>query len=696
MQIHRISLFLTLFASTAVAAPCTGGQSGGLDCLNTELLSRIPNTSVSANPGSAADVWGFTDLNSGREYTIVGYNNGTAVFDVTDPENPVEVGFIAGQNTSWRDIKVYQFFNAAEDRWNAFAYVVADSATDGLFVIDLTELPHRVFRSGAFNTVFQSAHNVFVTNIDYATGLALDHAAPSLIIAGSNIDGGRFRTYSLANPAVPQEISVASGAGFLYMHDAASTLITDSRKDQCQNETPDYCELLFDFNEGSFVTWDITNPAAPFMLQERSYSGVGYTHSGWVTEDQQFLFVNDELDERNFNTNTTVRVFSLANLNAPTFIGSWVSTNITTDHNGFVRGNRYYLSNYKRGLTILDITNPANPGAISEAGFLDTFSGLDNSGSPFQGAWGAYPFFPSGTIAISDIGNGLHMIRDNTLSVPQGTLSFVQASFAAIEGSDVTVTVQRSGGSSGAISVDYGLVPGTADASDLAAASGTLSWADGDTADKSITLSTLADGDATEGLELMRVKLLAPAGGATISPASNASVYISDGNTSSVEFDSGAIEVGEVGFAKAVIIVQRRDSAAGAVSVDYTVNGGDANAGIDYQGTTSGTLSWDDGDADPRWIEFPIVADGTVEPDEFFELMLLNATGASLGTTALTRVTILDADGNVPPPPPPPGGSFGSSSGGGTLGWLFLTLLGALALGRRTFFCAFTRKGVAE
>jgi len=686
---------LTLFAGTAVATPCTGGQSSGLDCLNAELLARVPNTSVSTSPGSAADVWGFTDLNSNREYTIVGYNNGTAVFDVTDPESPAEVGFINGQNTSWRDIKVYQFFNALENRWNAYAYVVADAATDGLFVIDLTELPHRISRSGAFNTVFQSAHNVLVTNVDYATGLALDHAAPLLIIAGSNIDGGRFRSYSLANPAVPQEISVANGVGNLYMHDAASTLITDSRKDQCQNETPDYCEILFDFNEGSIVTWDITDPAAPFLLQETGYAGVGYTHSGWVTEDQQFLFVNDELDELNFSTNTTVRVFSLANLNAPAFIGSWVSTNITTDHNGFVRGNRYYLSNYKRGLTILDITNPANPASISEAGFLDTFSAPDNSGSVFQGAWGAYPFFPSGTIAISDTGNGLHIIRDNTLDVPQGTLSFTQSSFAATEGNDVIVTVQRSGGSSGAISVDYTLVPGTADASDLAATSGTLSWADGDTGDKSITLSTLADGDTTEGLELMRVKLLAPTGGATISPASDASVYISDGSTSSVEFDSGAIEVSETGFARAVVVVQRRDAAAGAVSVDYTINGGDASAGIDYQGATSGTLNWSDGDADPRWIEFPILADGITEADEFFDVILLNPTGTGLGATSLSRVTIL-ADANPPPPPPPPpGGGFGSSSGGGTLGWLFLSLLGALAFGQRATVPAAIRTGVA-
>ncbi len=697
MQIHRLTLILSLFASTAVATPCTGGQSAGLDCLNAELLARIPNSSVSANPGSAADIWGFTDLNSGREYTIVGYNIGTAVFDVTDPENPVEVGFIDGQNSSWRDIKVYQFFNTLENRWNAYAYVVTESASDGLYVIDLTELPHRVSLSSAFNNVFQSAHNVYVTNIDFATGLALDHAAPSLIIAGSNIDGGRFRSYSLADPANPQQITVASGAGNLYMHDAASAVITDARKDQCQNETPDYCEILFDFNEGSIVTWDITDPAAPFLLQETSYAGVGYTHSGWVTEDNQFLFVNDELDERNFSTNTTVRVFSLATLNAPAFIGSWVSSNITTDHNGFVRGNRYYLSNYKRGLTILDITNPANPAGISEAGYLDTFSPADNSGSVFQGAWGAYPFFPSGTIAISDIGNGLHMIRDKTLDVPQGRLSFAQTSFAATEGNDATVTIQRSGGSSGAISVDYALIPGTADASDLAATAGTLSWADGDASDKSITLSTLADGDATEGLELMLVKLLAPTGGATISPASYASVYISDGSMSSVEFDSGAIEVAETGFARAVIVVQRRGSAAGAVSVDYTVNGGDASAGIDYQGATSGTLNWADGDANSRWIEFPIIADGTTEGDEFFDVILLNPAGTSLGATALSRVTIL-ADATPPPPPPPPpppGGSFGGSSGGGAFGWLFFVLLGALAFGGRAPVRALIRTGAA-
>ena len=100
------------------------------------------------------------------------------------------------------------------------------------------------------------------------------------------------------------------------------------------------------------------------------YPNARYTHSGWWTEDGRYLFVHDELDERDFNLNTTVRVFDMANLRAPVLAGSWVGPTRAIDHNGYVRGNRYYFSNYSEGLTVLDITNPATP---TRVGFFDTF-----------------------------------------------------------------------------------------------------------------------------------------------------------------------------------------------------------------------------------------------------------------------------------------------------------------------------------
>jgi len=141
------------------ATTCSGGFAGSFPCDSVDLLAHVADRASSA---SGADIWGFVDLNSNREYAIMGYSTGTAVYDVSDPENPREVGFVDGQRTTWRDIKVYQFWNATEQRYNAYAYVTADNASDGLFIIDLTDLPQRISRVH-YSSDFAEAHNVYMT-----------------------------------------------------------------------------------------------------------------------------------------------------------------------------------------------------------------------------------------------------------------------------------------------------------------------------------------------------------------------------------------------------------------------------------------------------------------------------------------------------------------------------------------------------
>ncbi|MDX1517319.1 MAG: choice-of-anchor B family protein, partial [Woeseiaceae bacterium] len=624
--------------SGLAATPCVGGSVNGLECDNTELLAHVPFGDVSAGPGAAADVWGFVDLNTNREYAIVGYNIGTAVFDVTDAQNPREVGFVDGQNTTWRDIKVYQFWNTADSRWNAYAYVTTDGVGDGLFVIDMTELPQRIRRIG-YGGDFSAAHNVYAIDTDFGTGLSLSGNAPSLVIAGSNNGGGRFRLYSLASPQAPAFVVIPSAGNAGYMHDAASLVIGDSRKDtQCVNAT-DACVVLFDFNETTVDIWDISNTASPQLLSRTQYANAAYTHSGWPSEDGQYLFVHDEVDEQNFGLRTTLRTFSLADLRNPVLVGTWTGPTAAIDHNGFVRGNRYYMSNYSRGLTILDITDATSAQPV---GFLDTYPFSNNAS--FVGAWGAYPYFHSGNIAVSDMSSGFYMIGDETLDSPNGTLSFAAPAFAAPEGGALTLTLSRSGGSSGSVSVTVGLLPATADATDVVAPSLTASWADGDVADKTVVLSPAADGIA-EGLERLLVKLTAPTGGATLGTAV-ASAWISDvGDASVVEFDRDTVDVAERGFGTAVVTLRRSGSALGAVSVDYALANGDAIAGTDYSGATSGTISWPDGDADPKSVEFDIIDDGSGEDDEFFELALSAPVGATLGAMTTVRVNVLDGTG---------------------------------------------------
>lgn len=628
--------------SSIAAAPCVGGSVAGLPCLDVDLLSHVGFVDVSSGPSAGNDVWGFVDLNSGREYALVGFNLGTAVFDVTDATNPREVGFVDGQSAAWRDIKVYQFFNSAEDRWNAYAYVTTDGSTDGLFVIDMTELPHSIRRS-SYASDITSAHNVYATNTDYSTGLSLTGDAPTLVIAGSSIGNGNYRSYSLANQESPAFVSGGTGIG--YMHDASSMLITDPRKDtQCSSPGP-HCEVLLDFNENSFEIWDVTNAASPTQLSNTPYANAGYVHSGWWSEDRQFIFVHDELDERRSFLPTTLRVFSVADLTSPVLAGTWTGPTDAIDHNGFVRGNRYYMSNYTRGLTVLDISNPANPVTV---GRIDTYPASD--GTMFNGAWGAYPFFWSGNIAVSDIDSGFYMAADQTRDVPQGKLQFVAASGATIEGQQAQLNIERSGGTTGNVDVNYEILHATASSTDYSVTSGALSWGAGDSSSRTINVNATNDG-VSEGMERLLVRLTSPTGGATLGNLSTASIYLSDpGAASEAGFAVATADVNERDFATIVVVVRRNGSAVGAASVDFSLTGGDASPGNDFQGSTTGTINWADGDGDPKFFELAVTDDGIVESDETIQLTLSNPIGLSITGPPTFLATIRDAAGvNIAP-----------------------------------------------
>ena len=641
---HELVSALQSLNTSSSATACVGGFADVFPCDKVDLLAHVAERTPGAR---GADIWGFIDLNSNREYAIMGYSTGTAVYDVSDARNPREVGFIDGQTTTWRDIKVYQFWNAADGRWNAYAYVTADNASDGLFVIDLTQLPHSISRVNSPSD-FREAHNVYITKTDFSTGLALTNDDPVLVVAGSNLSDGRFRAYSVQNPASPSFIAMPAtpagqpGTDRLYMHDAASMLVTDERKNtQCVNAgASSYCDVLFDFNESSLDIWDVTDPGDPVRLSRTPYSNYGYSHSGWWSEDKQYVFLQDELDERDRGLLTTLRAFSVSDLTSPVLAGTWNGPTRAIDHNGFVRGNRYYMSNYARGLTILDISDPVNP---IQVGRFDSFPSSDSVG--FPGAWGAYPFLPSGHILISDIDSGFYVVDDKTRSVAEGSFAFSAAAFGAEETESASITVQRLGGATGSVAVNWEIIAASGSSADVTAAEGTLSWADGDASEKTIDLGIHNDG-VTEDIERLVIKLTAPDGGATLASPNLASVYISDpGSISTAEFDREEVTIAERGFATAVAVIRRRGSAAGTLTVQYSVTGGDATAGTDYSGPANGTLIWADGDADPKWIEYAILDDGSGENSEYFELTLNEAAGGTIGGNGVLRINVSDGTG---------------------------------------------------
>ena len=396
----------------AVPTACTNGMAGTFPCHNIDYLAQVQLQEIPTAPTSASEIWGIVDLDDNREYAILGHRNGTAFYDVTTPGTPVLIANISGNASLWREVKAYQFFDAGLGRHRAYAYATTEAPGGGLQIFDLTDLPNSVTLANTL-TDFSTSHTLYISNIDYATNAALPGATPYLVIAGANIGGGAFRIYDLANPTAPTLVTPPP-AGTGYMHDSTSMLITDNRTTQCAN-AHNPCQVLVDFNETSVDLWDVTDKAAPVRLSATTYPTATYVHSGWPTADNMFIVVHDELDELRRSLNTQIYTLDIADLRTPSLVTSYTGGTTTTDHNGYTIGNRYYVSHYKRGLVIFDVTNPR---ALQEIGSFDTYLSPSANSAGTDGAWGVYPFLTSGTLLVSDIENGMFVLRKNETLPP--------------------------------------------------------------------------------------------------------------------------------------------------------------------------------------------------------------------------------------------------------------------------------------
>ncbi|MEN8219058.1 MAG: Calx-beta domain-containing protein [Pseudomonadota bacterium] len=132
---------------------------------------------------------------------------------------------------------------------------------------------------------------------------------------------------------------------------------------------------------------------------------------------------------------------------------------------------------------------------------------------------------------------------DTSVPTGPGTLQFSSANYSVNEnGGSVTITVNRVGGSSGPISVNYTSSDGTATAgSDYTQTIGTLNWNDGDSSEKTFTVPIIDDGNS-EGPETFTLSLSDPVSGGNLD---NATVTIQDNDTTLVsllDFTATALE----------------------------------------------------------------------------------------------------------------------------------------------------------
>ncbi len=365
-------------------APCDGGLAGGIyPCNKVDLIYKIDLDILDASRGN--DCWGWTDDSTGKEYALMGLDNGTAFIDISDPAAPVYLGKLRTEtsSSSWRDIKVYK----------DHAFVVSEANGHGMQVFDLNQLrnvsnPPENFNADAVYKGFGSAHNIVInedTGFAYAVGTATFDGGPHFI--------------NIQNPLKP----VAAGGYSMgeYSHDAQ--VVTYNGPD-VEHEAK---EILIGSNENKVVIVDISDKLNPIEIATITYPQTGYTHQGWFTEDQKYFILGDELDELEFGLNSRTIVFDFSDLDNPSLFLEYIGPTPAIDHNGYVHGNSYYLSNYTAGLRILNISD----GNLSEIAFFDSFP--TNNTASFNGAWSVFPYFESGHVIISDIETGFYLVKPN-------------------------------------------------------------------------------------------------------------------------------------------------------------------------------------------------------------------------------------------------------------------------------------------
>lgn len=381
-------------ADTGVGpANCVGGTADGFSCSNVNLAKQV---GLSALGGRAAnDIWGWTDPQDNSEYALVGLDTGTAFVDITDPSSPVVRGLLPTEtvNSSWRDIKVYA----------NHAYIVSEASGDyGMQVFDLTRLrtvaTDQTFTADTVYTGIGSAHNIAI-NEDSGFAYIVGADTP-----GYDNCGGGLHIVDIRDPLSPLFAGCHSDAG--YSHDVQCVNYSGPDTDHSGEE------ICFGANQSRVAIVDVTNKSLTQTLSFGVYPGTEYTHQAWLDETHRYLFVNDELDEQTFGSNTSTLVFDVTDLDNPVYLYEFVNTTSSIDHNLYVRGNRIYQANYTAGLRILEFSDLAT-NTLAEVAYFDTYP--EGEDADFEGAWSVYPFFESGTIVVSDINRGLFIL---TTAIP--------------------------------------------------------------------------------------------------------------------------------------------------------------------------------------------------------------------------------------------------------------------------------------
>lgn len=382
---------------------------------NIQLLGKKTYTGQNLS-GS----WGWNDTINHKEYALVGTTKGLSIVDITTPSTPTEVKFINGKQGTWRECQTYKnYAYITEDNQNSSS----DTVTEGILIYNLSQLPGGkadTFKgTNPVNDYIIRTHSLFIDDKGF---LYLNGGDAR--INGTHTNG--VVIYDLKpNPMKPRYVGYTLdlfGTGAVnYVHDC-----------YVRNDTMYQAHIY----NNRFTVWDVKDRSNPIKIQDfaTAYSTV---HNMWLSDNSKTLFVSHEefgLPAEAYDVSDISNIHQLCEFRVK-------PTNQEILHNVHVLNDFVIGSYYSDGVAVFDASDPTN---VIPVGYYDT---QPTSTQTENGVWGAWEFYKSGVITLSDMRMGLYVVKPNyvrgariqgvvtdtntTQVLPDVTISFVDTAISA-------------------------------------------------------------------------------------------------------------------------------------------------------------------------------------------------------------------------------------------------------------------------
>ncbi len=354
---HKTNLQLAAIAALLASTyPALGGGD-----MNSELIGTWDGLG-----GSYGDVWG-----EGDTAYLGGFGNSkVGIVDISDPANPV--GFVYQlpppfQGASAQDVKVS----------DGLLFVCLESTNEGsVHIVDVRDPMKPIALVDVIIPNFTSPHTIFFDNgFLYLTG---DGSVDVAIVDLTGLDPD-----NPPDAAITEAIWIVQSIGTSSVHDIT---VVNGR-------------LYVSAWDSGLWIYDVSNVATQMpMFLGQTPDGGDNTHSCWPTDNGDFVVTGEE------RTGGGIKVYRITDK------GDSLTLELTDSlalpkgqafsvHNQVIVGYRLYNAWYGAGLLVHDID--------PKTGTIELFASYDTPGTN----WGVYPFLGQDRILLTDIGNGLSIVK---------------------------------------------------------------------------------------------------------------------------------------------------------------------------------------------------------------------------------------------------------------------------------------------